>query len=146
MAYDPVSCESRYLNVVGKSLLIFSCGGRFPILEELSLRALKSVKQICDVYEPLANETCAERGPVVSLTFDTSVTGNRERAFVMYDDADLQVELSPSLSRRRRHCRQKISDSYKSVRKLLVQYCLPISVAKAITDVLRSVNTVGPAK
>jgi len=93
MAYDPISCESRYLNVVAKSLLIFSCGGQFPVLEELSLRALKSVQQICDVYEPMSSETAAERGPVVSLTFDTSVTQHRERVFVMYDDADLQVEL-----------------------------------------------------
>ena len=92
MAYDPICGESRYLNVAAKSLLIFSCGGQFPVLDELSLRALKSVQQICDVYEPMSSETAAERGPVVSLTFDTSVTQNRERVFVMYDDADLQVE------------------------------------------------------
>jgi len=93
MAYDPVSSESRYLNVVSKSLLIISCTGQFPVVEELSLRALKSARQICDVYEPLSTETAAERGPVVSLTFDTSVAHNRERVFVMYDDADLQVDV-----------------------------------------------------
>jgi len=92
MAYDPVSCESRYLNVAAKSLLIISCGGQFPILEELPLRALRSAKQMCDVYEPMSSETAAEWAPVISLTFDTSVTQNRERAFVMYDDADLKVE------------------------------------------------------
>jgi len=92
MAYDPVSGESRYLNVVGKSLLVISCGGQFPIVEDLSLRALTSAKQICDVYEPVSDETAAERGPVVSLVFDMSITQNRERVFVMYDDADLKVK------------------------------------------------------
>jgi len=91
MAYDPVSSQSRYINVAAKSLLIISCGGQFPVVEELSLRAVKSVRQVCDVYEPLSTETAAERGPVVSLTFDTSVAQNRERVFVMYDDADLEV-------------------------------------------------------
>jgi len=100
MAYDPVSCESRYLNVVGKSLFIFSCGGQFPVVEELSLRALKSARQICDVYEPVSDEMAAERGPVVSLNLDMSVAQNRERVFVMYDDSDLEVDhsLAPSLS------------------------------------------------
>ena len=96
MAYDPVSRESCYLNVSvgGKSLLVFSCAGRFPILDELPLRALRSVEQICDVYEPqLSSESGAQRGPVVSLTFDTSVSHGRERAFVMYDDDDLTVTL-----------------------------------------------------
>lgn len=94
MAYDPVSSESRYLNVVGKSLLVISCGGQFPIVEELSLRALKSATPICDVYEPLSNETAAERGPVISLVFDmSSANHNRDRVFVMYDDADLEVLL-----------------------------------------------------
>jgi len=91
MAYDPVNCQLRYLNVVSKSLLIISCSGQFPVLEELSLQALKSATRICDFYEPVSTETAAERGPVVSLTFDTSVAQNRERVFVMYDDADLQV-------------------------------------------------------
>ena len=68
MAYDPVSCESRYLNVVGKSLLVISCGGQFPIIEDLSLRTLRSAKQIYDVYEPLSDETAAERGPVINLS------------------------------------------------------------------------------
>jgi len=93
MAYDPVSSQSCYLNVVAKSLLIISCGGQFPIVEELSLRALRSARQICDVYEPLSTETAAERGPVIGLTFDTSVTQNRDRVFVMYDDADLKVNV-----------------------------------------------------
>jgi len=93
MAYDPVSSQSRYLNVVAKTLLVISCAGQFPIVEELSLRSLKSARQICDVYEPVPSETAATRGPVVSLTFDTSVAQNRDRVFVMYDDADLEVNL-----------------------------------------------------
>jgi len=91
MAYDPISRQSRYLNVVDKSLLVISCSGQFPVLEDLSLRALKSVSQICDVYEPVLEETGAERGPVIGLTFDMSVTQNRDRVFVMYDEADLKV-------------------------------------------------------
>jgi len=96
MAYDPTSCESRYLNVVAKSLLIISCGGQFPVLEELPVRSVKSVTQICDVYEPVSTES-AERGPVVCLTFNTSASQNHERLFVMYDDADLKVRNVPSL-------------------------------------------------
>jgi len=93
MAYDPVSRKSRYLNVADKSLSIISCGGQFPIVEELSLRTLKSAMQICDVCEPLTTETSAENGPVITITFDTSVAQNRERDFVMYDDADLKVNI-----------------------------------------------------
>jgi len=88
-----VSCESVYLNIVAKSLLVISGSGQFPILDELSLRALKSVRQLCDVYEPMSNEPATERGPVVSLTFDTLLAQNRERMFVMYDDSDLKVKL-----------------------------------------------------
>jgi len=92
MAYDPVTSQSCYLNVAAKSLLIISCGGKFPILEELPLRALKSVRQICDMYEPMTSESSAERGPAVSLVFNMSVMENRERLFVMYSDADLMVD------------------------------------------------------
>jgi len=115
MAYDPVSCEPRYLNVVGKSLLVISCGGQFPIVEDLSLRMLRSAKQIYDVYEPLSNETAAERGPVINLTFDTSAAQNRDRVFVMYDDNDLKVRHSHHHCHRPQHCNNNNNNNQDNV-------------------------------